>query len=219
MPVLIEAAVESLAAAQAAYAGGADRLELNSALKLDGLTPSLAMLTTVKEAVPLPVIAMLRPRAGNFIYDDAELLRMQKDAEALMYHGAHGLAFGFLTADGAIDQRRTRELVQQVHPKMSVFHRAFDLTADPFAALETLIDLGVTRILTSGQQPSAFGGAELIRSLIERSAGRIEILPGAGILPENAAILIARTGATQIHGSFGGGTLVAATRAAVAGLL
>src|SRR5438105_15634007 len=110
MPVLIEAAVESLAAAQAAYSGGADRLELNSELKLDGLTPSLATLTAVKENVPLPVIAMLRPRAGDFLYDDAELLAMRKDGEALLERGADGLAFGFLTAEGAVDRRRTGEM-------------------------------------------------------------------------------------------------------------
>ena len=219
MPVLIEAAVESLAAAQAAYAGGADRLELNSALKLDGLTPSLATLVAVKEQVPLPVIAMVRPRAGDFVYDDAEFLAMRKDAEALLERGADGLAFGFLTAESAVDQRRTRELVQMIGPKVSVFHRAFDVTPDPFGALEMLIDLGVTRVLTSGQQPSASEGAELIRRLIERASGRIEILPGAGISPKNAADLIVRTGARQIHGSFGGGRLVAATRAVVAGLL
>jgi copper homeostasis protein len=219
MPVLIEAAVESLGAAQAAYAGGADRLELNSALKLDGLTPSLAMLAAMKEKIPLPVIAMVRPRAGDFIYEDAEFLAMRKDAEALLERGADGLAFGFLRAEGAVDQRRTREFVQMIGPKVSVFHRAFDVTPDPFGALEMLIDLGVTRVLTSGQQPSASEGAELIRRLIERASGRIEILPGAGISPENAADVIVRTGARQIHGSFGGGRLVAATRAVVAGLL
>jgi copper homeostasis protein len=219
MSVLIEAAVESLAAAQAAHAGGADRLELNSALELDGLTPLMATLAAVKEKVSLPVIAMVRPRAGDFVYDDTEFLAMRKDGEALLERGADGLAFGFLTAEGAVDQRRTRQLVQMIGPKVSVFHRAFDVTPDPFGALEMLIDLGMTRVLTSGQRRSAIEGAELIRGLIERAAGRIEILPGAGISPENAASLIVHTGARQIHGSFRGGTLVAATRAVVADLL
>ena len=216
MPVLVEAAVENLGAARAAHLGGADRLELNSALALDGLTPSLATLAAVKEAVPLPVIAMLRPRAGSFIYDEAELGAMRSDAQRLLGAGAAGLAFGFLTPQGAVDRQRTREFVERASPGVSVFHRAFDVTRDAIEALDVLIDLGVTRVLTSGQQASAIEGAGLIRRLIERAAGRIEILPGAGISPANAADLIARTGATQIHGSFGGGTLVGAVRAAVA---
>jgi copper homeostasis protein len=215
MRVLIEAAVADLAAARIAFAGGADRLELNSVLELDGLTPSLQTLAAVKETIPLPVIAMLRPRAGGFVYDEAEFAAMREDGRVLLERGADGLAFGFLTAEGAVDGPRTRELVQHAHPKESVFHRAFDRTSDPFGALETLIDLGVTRILTSGQQRTALDGTDLIRRLIERAAGRIEILPGAGISPENAPSLVARTGATQIHGSFGGGGLVAAVRAAL----
>jgi len=128
---------------------------------------------------------------------------MRRDADLLLSHGAAGLAFGLLTDERTIDVPRTRALLRQIGPnRQSVFHRAFDVTADPFAALETLIDLGFKRVLTSGQARSAPAGAELIRRLIERAAGRIEILPGGGITADNAAALIAQTAAIQLHGSF-----------------
>ncbi|MDB5319554.1 MAG: hypothetical protein JWN40_1185 [Phycisphaerales bacterium] len=203
MAILIEVAISTLADAQAAHAGGADRLELSSALELGGLTPSLGTLDLIKEAVALPVVAMLRPRPGGFVYSAAEFLTMQRDADFLLAHGASGLAFGFLNGDRSIDLPRTSELLRQIGSSCQVvFHRAFDLTPDPLAALNSLIDCGVTRILTSGQQPTAPTGADLIRRLIQHAAGRIEILPAAGITPANAAALIAQTAATQLHGSF-----------------
>lgn len=203
MPILLEVAMATLTDARVAHLAGADRLELNSALELGGLTPSLGTLKLVREAVPLPVITMLRPRPGGFVYKADEFLTMQRDADLLLAQGADGLAFGFLNANRTIDMARTRDFVRQVGPeKQTVFHRAFDLTPDPVAALESLIDAGVTRILTSGHQHSAPAGADLIRRLIEHAAGCIEILPGAGINANNAASLLARTGATQLHGSF-----------------
>jgi copper homeostasis protein len=234
MAILLEVAIATLADARVARAAGADRLELNAALELGGLTPSLGTLALIQETVLLRVIAMLRPRPGGFGYSDAEFLSMQRDADLLLAQGAAGLAFGILRGDRTIDVDRTRALVRQISPsREAVVHRAFDLTTDPLAALESLIDCGVTRILTSGQKPTAVAGADLIGQLIERAGGRIEILPGAGVTPDNAAALIARTGATQLHGSFSevvedraqpiceGGyratsaRLVAATRAAV----
>jgi copper homeostasis protein len=203
MAILLEVAISTLADAHAAHSGGADRLELSAALELGGLTPSLGTLDLIREAAPLPVIAMLRPRAGGFVYSAAESLTMQRDADLLLAHGAGGLALGFLNGDRTIDLARTREMLRQIGPsRQTVFHRAFDLTPDPFAALESLIDCGVTRILTSGQKPTAVAGADLIGQLIQRARGRIEILPGAGVTPDNAAALIARTAATQLHGSF-----------------
>lgn len=202
MPIRIEVAVASVEGAQTAEAAGADRLELCSALELGGLTPSLGMLLAIKKAVSIPVVAMLRPRAGGFVYSDADVLAMERDAEIILSHGAAGIVFGFLTGERTIDLSRAKRLVRLAGDKETVFHRAFDLTADPLSALDSLIELGVTRILTSGQVADASAGAELIRQLIERAAGRIEILPGGGITPENAAALVVRTGAKQIHGSF-----------------
>lgn len=203
MPILLEAAIASVADARVAYAAGADRLELNAALELGGLTPSLGALALINQSIALPVIAMLRPRPGGFVYSDAEFLTMQRDAELLLAEGVTGVAFGLLRGDRTVDVDRTRAMIQQIGPsRQAIFHRAFDLTHDPFAALDSLIDCGVTRVLTSGQQPTAAAGADLIRRLIERAAGRIEILPGAGVTPDNVAGIVAQTAATQIHGSF-----------------
>jgi copper homeostasis protein len=128
---------------------------------------------------------------------------MERDAELLLEHGADGLALGVLRADGRIDRERCAALINRIGGgRTVVFHRAFDLTPEPLEALDRLIDLGVRRVLTSGQRVSAAEGADLIRRLIEHAGGRIEVLPGGGITAENAAELVARTGAGQVHGSF-----------------
>jgi copper homeostasis protein len=199
MAILVEICCGSLDDALAAQAGGADRIELNSSLLLGGLTPSLGTLVETKARLTIPVMVMIRPRGGGFCYTDAEFAVMERDAELAAAHGADGLVFGVLHADGAIDVPRTRRLIAIAGDRPVVFHRAFDVTPDPFAALEQLIDLGVARILTSGQEETVYNGADLIRQLIERAAGRIDILPGGGIDRFNLADVLARTGTTQIH--------------------
>jgi copper homeostasis protein len=200
--MLLEVAVATLEDARTAHAAGADRLELCAALELGGVTPPLGALIEIKRAVPLPVMVMIRPRPGHFTYSAGEFHTLRRDGDLALAEGADGLVFGCLAADRAIDLDQTAQLLRQTGLKQSVFHRAFDVTADPLASLDALIDLGVTRVLTSGQQPTAPAGAALIRQLITRAAGRIEILPGAGVTPENAAALLAQTGATQLHGTF-----------------
>jgi copper homeostasis protein len=202
MPIRIEVAVAGVGDAQIAEAAGADRLELCCALELGGLTPSLGTFLAIKEVVSLPVVTILRPRAGGFVYSEADVRTMERDAEIFLSHGAAGIVFGVLTDERMVDVARAARLVRLASGRETVFHRAFDLTADPMAALDSLIELGVTRVLTSGQGVDAIAGAELIGQLIERAAGRIEILPGGGITPENAAGLVAKTSANQIHGSF-----------------
>jgi copper homeostasis protein len=146
---------------------------------------------------------MLRPRAGGFVYSPGEILTIQRDADLLGAEGVAGVAFGFLTSDRTIDSAATRALVRQLGGKVeTVFHRAFDVSPDPLEALETLVDLGVTRVLTSGQARGAAEGSEVIRKLIERARERIEILPGCGITAANARSIVERTGARQVHGSF-----------------
>jgi copper homeostasis protein len=199
--VLLEVAVASLDDALTAVVAGADRLELNSALELGGLTPSPALIEFVCP-LGLPTIVMSRPRPGGFAYSPAEFDTLARDAAFALRHGAAGVAFGCLHPDHTIDRDRAAEIVRLAGGTQTVFHRAFDLTPDPLAALDTLIELGVTRVLTSGQAASAPLGAPLIRRLVEHAAGRIEILPGAGIRPENVALMLAQTAATQIHGSF-----------------
>jgi len=202
---LLEVIVISPDDAVAAAAGGADRFEVCSALALGGLTPSLGTIRTIRAVTQVPVMAMLRPREGGMAYTDGELRSMRADAEVLIEEGVEGVVFGFLTPEGDVDQKRVRELLDVVRrasagrPVQSVFHRAFDVAARPEKALEQLVDLGVSRILTSGRKPAALQGADAIRRYIEQARGRIEILPAAGIQPENVVTLLSSTGADQVH--------------------
>jgi copper homeostasis protein len=199
MAPLLEICCGSAEDAIAAARGGADRVELCSALFLGGLTPSLGSLLEVKQQTKIPVMAMDRPRAAGFCYSATEFAVMERDAELLLQHGADGIVFGVLNADGTVDIGRTRALRDRIGPQQAVFHRAFDVTPDPFRALEELIDLGITRVLTSGQKNAAPEGATLIQRLVEQARGRIEVLPGAGISLENVRDFVAATGCTQIH--------------------
>ena len=197
--MLLEICCGSVDDALAAQAGGADRIELNSALFLGGLTPSVGAVIEVKRQVTIPAMVMIRPRVGGFHYTDAEFATMRADAEQLVAHGADGLVFGCLNDSGTIDRARTAMLVELARMRPTVFHRAFDVVPDPFKALEELIDLGITRVLTSGQEESAYNGAGLIKKLIEAARGRIEILPGGGIDPFNLHDVVQRTGTRQVH--------------------
>ncbi|WP_130836239.1 copper homeostasis protein CutC [Lachnoclostridium sp. Marseille-P6806] len=183
--------------------GGADRIELNSALFMGGLTPGIGTLRLVKRDTGLPVCAMVRPRGGGFCYSEAEFLSMLADAEELLKAGADGIVFGFLRADGAIDEERTAKMTELAHRygRESVFHRAFDCTGATKEALEILIRLGVDRVLTSGGKLTAAEGAEQIRALHRAADGRIEILAGGGVNERNAAALIENTGISQLHSS------------------
>lgn len=197
--VLLEIAAASVEDALAAQSGRAARLELNAALALGGLTPTLGLLAEVKASVKLPVIAMVRPRRGGFAYSSHEYRVLRRDLDLMLAHGADGIAVGVLTQMGDLDVVRMREIVRAAGSAAVVIHRAFDLTPDPFTALEQLIDLGVMRVMTSGQEARAYAGASRIADLIRRAAGRIEILPAGGINRSNVADLIARTGCNQIH--------------------
>lgn len=197
--MLIEICCGSLDDALAAQAGGADRIELNSALFLGGLTPTMGTIVEVNRRVTIPAMVMIRPRVGGFHYSSAEFDVMQRDAEFAVAHGADGLVFGCLQADGTVDSKRTARLVELARGRPAIFHRAFDVVPDPFETLERLIDLGITRILTSGQEETAYNGADLIRRLIDAARGRIEILPGGGIDRFNVADVVSRTGTSQIH--------------------
>lgn len=199
MPILLEICCGSAEDAIEAAAGGADRVELCSALFLGGLTPSLGSLLEVKRRTQIPVIAMNRPRQAGFCYSATEFAVMERDAELLLEHGAHGIVFGILDPDGTVDVKRTRALRERVGRRQAVFHRAFDVTPDPFRALEELIDLGITRVLTSGQKNTAPDGAKLIAQLIAKADHRIEVLPGAGITVENVRPLLEQTGCDQVH--------------------
>jgi len=197
--VLLEICCGSLDDALESAAGGADRVELCSCLFLGGLTPSIGSLIEAKTRLRVPVVFMVRPRGGGFCYTEAEMAAMEHDAAMAVTHGADALVFGILTADGRIDARRTARLRELAGTRETVFHRAFDVTPDPFRAVDELVDLGITRILTSGQRDTVVEGLELIRTLVDYAGDRIQILPGGGIRPYQFDGVIAQTGCRQIH--------------------
>jgi copper homeostasis protein len=184
----------------AAEKGGADRVELNCALMLGGLTPSAGSLRESRAAIHIPLIVMIRPRAGGFCYSAAEFKVMQRDVETALSENADGIAFGILTAT-TIDVERCRQLITLAAGRQVVFHRAFDVVPDPLAALEQLIDLGLTRVMSSGQEATAYNGAANLAQYIRHAAGRIEILPAGGINRFTVADVVERTGCDQIHAS------------------
>ncbi|HTZ95614.1 MAG TPA: copper homeostasis protein CutC [Terriglobales bacterium] len=197
--ILLEICCGSIDDAIQSEAGGADRVELCSALFLGGLTPSIGTIQEANRRLKIPVIAMVRPRGGGFCYTAAEFATMERDTTAAIDAGVDGVVFGILKPNGRIDPRRTARIRRIIGDRQAVFHRAFDVTPDPFQALDQLIDLGITRILSSGQKDSAPEGAELIAKLVERAGKRIEILPGGGIRPYNMNDIVRRTRCRQIH--------------------
>lgn len=182
-----------------AYRGGADRVELNSSMFLGGLTPSVGSLIEAKKRAPLPVMCMVRPREGGFCYTECEYAAMLNDARILIENGADGIVFGFLHEDGTVNIERCREMLEIIGDRTSVFHRAIDVVPDVFAALDVLIELGVNRVLTSGQKPRVPQGLAVIKKMISHAGGRIQILPGGGIDPGNAAWVRRELGVTQLH--------------------
>ncbi|MGN6313808.1 MAG: copper homeostasis protein CutC [Rhodanobacteraceae bacterium] len=199
-PVL-EVAANSVASALAAEAGGAARVELCSALELGGLTPSHATIAVACERLRTPVFVLIRPRAGDFVYDDLEREVMRRDIETCKGLGCAGVVIGGLDTDGDVDVPLCRALIHAAQGMSVTFHRAFDFTGDPFATLEAVIELGCDRLLTSGQADNALAGAPLIRRLIEMARGRITVMPGGGIDVHNIAAIRDATGAVEFHAS------------------
>lgn len=197
--ILLEVAAASVADALVSEAMGAARIELNSAIDLGGLTPSLGLLQEVKQSVKLPVLTMVRPRPGGFAYSAEEFRVLRRDMDLLLAHGADGIVFGILTPDGRIDSERCRLAVRQTAGAPCIFHRAFDVTPQPFEALEQLIELGFSRVMTSGQETRAEQGIPLIAELIRRAAGRIEVLAAGGINRDTVRQIVSGTGCNQVH--------------------
>ena len=207
MRSVLEVCVDSTASALAAKRGGASRLELCADLIVGGTTPSLALVRQVKAETGLPVRALLRPRFGDFCYDSYELAQMEQLAAELVEAGADGIVTGVLTPEGQLDAEAMRPIYAAARraaekagrPVACTLHRAFDVSADPFAALETVRSMGLCTILTSGQAASAPEGAELLGRLVERAGDSVEILVGAGVTAQNIPALAAQTGAHAFH--------------------
>lgn len=197
--ILLEACCGSADDVLEAVKGGADRVELNSNLFQGGLTPSIGTLETVRAHTDIPVIAMLRPRGGGFCYTDIEFECMLKDEKELLKNGANGVVFGCLLPDGTVDKERCKRVIDLAEGKPVVFHRAIDVTPDWRQALDTLMELKVTRVLTSGQETDVFFALDTIAEMIRYAGSNIEILPGAGITLRNVDKVVAATGCTQVH--------------------
>ena len=181
---LLEVCVDSLESALAAQSGGADRLELCANLLIGGTSPSPALIEEVLAAVTIPVNVLLRPRFGDFCFTDAEKRILIREVETCRDLGVHGVVLGALLPDGRLDRDHLAQCIEAGGPNLShTLHRAFDLCRDPFEGLEDAVALGFDTILTSGQQAKAIEGAALLGRLVEKAAGRIQILAGSGVGP------------------------------------
>jgi copper homeostasis protein len=197
--MIYEICVDSVAGVRAAKAAGAHRVELCADLLEGGITPSLGMIRQARKVPGIDLNVMIRPRGGDFLFNDDEFAAMQADVETAKAEGANGIVVGHLTAPGEIDGARTRELVALARPLSVTFHRAFDVAAEPFGALETLIELGVDRVLTSGQEPTVLEGLPLIVELMKRAGDRIVIMPGGGITARNIERIVGAARPREIH--------------------
>jgi copper homeostasis protein len=197
--LLIEVCIDSLASALASQAGGANRVELCDNLLEGGTTPSAGTLAIARKHLTIDISMMIRPRGGDFCYTDVEFESMQYDIGVAKQLGANSVVIGLLNPDGTIDVEHTHTLVELARPMSVTFHRAFDVSRDPYESLEALIALGVNRVLTSGQEPSVLEGLELITELVQRAGDRIIVMPGAGFTTRNIGKIVAQCGAREVH--------------------
>ena len=201
MKYCIEIAVTDYTTARAAAAGGADRIELCSALSEGGITPSHALIKQCRQDITLPLFPIIRPRAGDFLYSEEEFRIIQQDILTCKRLGCDGIVTGILNRDGTVDRKKTALLRELAYPMEMTFHRAFDRTRDPYEAMEELIQIGCDRILTSGQQATAPEAIPLLGALIKTAGDSIIIMPGSGVRPANINQLAAQTGASDFHAS------------------
>lgn len=199
--MILEITVNSVTSGLLAQEGGADRIELCDNFHEGGTTPGAGSIAKARECIHIGLFVMIRPRGGDFHYSDLELEIMKKDIQLARDLGADGVVFGLLNADATVDRIHTAELVAVSRPMQVTFHRSFDLTPDPFTALEEIIEAGADRILTSGQAPSAMEGARIIASLLKQAGDRIIIMPGADINENNILELHRLTRAQEFHAS------------------
>lgn len=199
--MIFELCAETMDACVAARDGGADRIELCSALSEGGITPSHGLVREAVQASGLPVHTLIRPRGGNYLYSEAEIAVMAEDILHMRSLGVAGVVLGLLRADNTVDVETTKNFVQLARPMEVTFHRAFDDTPSLEQALEDVIATGCTRVLTSGGCENVMQGADQLAKLVAQAAGRIDVAVGGGLRLDNAAALATRTGATHFHGS------------------
>ena len=196
---ILEVIAFTISSCITAQKAGAHRIELCDNPGEGGTTPSYGTIELVRQNISIDVYVMIRPRGGDFCYSSYEFHSMKRDISQSQKLSVDGIVFGILNPDGTIDKKRCKELIAQARPLKVTCHRAFDMTRDPFEALEDCIEVGFDRILTSGQRPLASDGAELIGELIQRAKGRISIMPGSGVNENTIQNLISISKAKEIH--------------------
>ena len=197
--IALEICVDSVASCIEAQRAGAARVELCAGLFEGGTTPSAGCMQLARQNTNIDLHVLLRPRGGDFCYSALEFEVMQQDLQKIKEAGCNGVVLGILKPNGQIDTERTAILMAAARPLSVTFHRAFDMTPDPFSALETLINLGVDRLLTSGQERTALEGSELLHQLVQQAQNKLIIMPGGGITERNIARLCRETGASEFH--------------------
>ena len=198
---VLEVCIDSVESAIAAERGGSKRVELCSGLLEGGLTPGAGLIASVRRRVAIDMFVMIRPRGGDFLYSDLEFDVMREEIAHARRLGADGVVLGLLDDAGHVDVDRTRELVELAAPLPVTFHRAIDMTPDPAAAVDEVIATGARRILTSGGAPSVTQGVAEVARMVEAARGRVTIMPGGGISPENIARIALATGTNEFHSS------------------
>lgn len=199
MKKTLEICVESIASALQAEEGGADRIELCDNLAQGGITPSAGKIAQAKRLLHIPVMVLIRPRKGDFLYSDLEFELMLDDIARAKELGVDGIVSGVLNKDGSIDTVRTSWLVEAARPLPFTFHRAFDMSLNPQEAIGQLAHLGVSRILTSGLRPTALEGLEYFKTFAKLAGDKISIMVCGGLLPENIEPLLEIEGLHEFH--------------------
>ena len=199
--ILFEACVESTVLAIAAEKGGADRIELCADLDIGGVTPPQPMIAETRRLLTIPIHVLIRPRGGDFCYSNEEFELMKSGILFAKNAGVNGIVVGILNKDKTVDVERTKILTELARPMSVTFHRAFDETPGPHRALQDIVGMGIERLLTSGQKPTAEEGVSLIGELVQRSADRLKVMPGGGVNGSNARMIIESTGVREIHAS------------------
>lgn len=199
-----EVCTKSLESARAAEAGGANRIELCTKLSIGGVTPGLRLIATTIKAISIPVHVLIRPRGGDFVYSIDEFDHMRRQIAGVKQAGAAGVVLGVLHPDGRVDAERTRVLVERALPMTVTFHRAFDAVPNQSEALETVIEMGVDCLLTSGGEPDALAGVAEIALLRKQAFGRLKVMAGGGLTLTNLVEVVRRTGVNYLHASLTG---------------